>query len=113
MATRLRDGSFKLDMDVVKENLVRELDSLDGRERLMQAMKELQVAVYVMAGGGMLGSSAAQQPSGFYVDSRCSKRPYATRKIKQATDVLHLYAEVLELKEPLEFRTLFHHCGVF
>jgi hypothetical protein len=113
MATRLANGMMKLDMEAVRANFEEELAEEGGREKLTQAMKELQIVVYVMAGGGWLGCSAAEQPKLFYVDSRCSKRPYAVKKTLQATEVLSLYAEVLGLQQPLTFRTEFHNCGVF
>ena len=113
MATRLANGMMKLDMDAVKANLEAELQEGLGEKRLLEAMQQLQLVVYTMVGGGMLGNSAATQPTHFYVDSRCSKRPYAVSKIKQATDVLAIYAKVLGLQEPLNFKASFHNCGVF
>jgi len=52
----------------------------------MEAKEEvptLQVAVYVMCGGGFIGQSAAEQPVGFYIDDRC-KVPYSRTAIYKA-----------------------------
>ena len=112
MATRRADGTYELDMAAVKQNLEQQLID-DGEHVLQSNMRDLQIVVYVMVGGGLLGHSAATQPSGFYVDSRCKRRPYKLRDIKQSVQVLAVYAEVLNLKQPLHYRSGFHNCGVF
>jgi len=49
----------------------------------------LQLAIYVMCGGGHTGQSAATAPARFYLDSRMGRRPpYAIRDIKRV--VFHL-----------------------
>lgn len=57
----------------------------------------VQLAVYVMAGGGMLGRFAAEQPADFYIDDRVSKRPYPKRAIYRAVAVLTRMAQVAGL----------------
>jgi hypothetical protein len=89
------------------------------KRRVRRDMRQLQNTVYVMVGGGMLGASAARQPQGFYVDSRCSKRPYPNRSIMQAVKVLELHAIRLGLDptsipdEPGRSFMDHHNCGVF
>ena len=104
----------KPNMVEVEKNLVERLQS-QGRERVMAQFKQLQTAVYVMCGGGFLGSSAARQPHGFYIDSRVGRLPYSKTKIMQAVVVLQLYIKVLRLN-PNELPDFFmdaHNCGVF
>lgn len=114
MATRYKDGTFKLDMKQVEANFRSDLKEKGGRKKLMSQMKALQVVVYVMVGGGMLGSFAAHQPKSFYIDSRVSKRPYKQRHIYQSVAVLSLYAKVLKLNPNDMPRMEFcHSCGVF
>jgi len=53
----------------------------------------MQVAVYVMAGGGLIGRLAAEQPADFYVDTRVSRRPYGLRDLSRAVKVLAVIAD--------------------
>lgn len=53
-----------------------------------EGVGHLQVAVYVMCGGGFLGRSAAEQPAEFYIDTRCSRLPYPRRDIMQMVATL-------------------------
>ena len=73
-----------------------------------------QIAVYVMAGGGLIGKSAAEQPAGFYVDSRVSRRPYKLRDIYAAVRVLVRMAEAAGL-DPRNLPPMprFHNLSVF
>lgn len=57
------------------------------------SIRSLQVAVYVMCGGGALGRFAAEQPADFYIDVRVGKLPYSRREIRQAVSVLRILAE--------------------
>jgi len=74
----------------------------------------LQVAVYVMAGGGIIGRLAAEQPADFYVDSRVGRRPYPMGALCQAVKVLAALAEVHGL-DPHHMPPMprFHGCGIF
>lgn len=47
-------------------------------------IQSMQVALYVMCGGGLLGKSAAEQPGSFYIDERCGRLPYGRRAVKGA-----------------------------
>lgn len=113
MATRSKDGSLKLDMEKVEQNIRNELEEC-GREKVMEEFQTLRVVVYVMVGGGFIGRFAVDQPNDFYLDSRVGKRPYSQRKIFQAVEVLRLYVKVLGLKYDTMPRMLdFHNCGIF
>lgn len=113
MATRLKDGTLKLDEESVEENLRGELESC-GREHLYNKMRNLQVAVYVMAGGGFIGSSAACQPHDFYIDARSGRLPYKNRLVLQAVKVLELHLKVLGIdRGNIPAVPQFHNCGAF
>ena len=93
-----------LDMERVKEQ-----SGFSGIEHL----RLLQVAVYVMCGGGFLGKLASEQPADFYIDDRVGRLPYSKSAITQAVEVLRVHAE----KEGLDTHNLagvgFHTCGTF
>lgn len=74
----------------------------------------MQVAVYVMCGGGFLGRMAAEQPADFYVDARCGKLPFKVREIEQAVQVLVIAAGAHGL-DPHNMPAMprFHNMGVF
>jgi len=74
----------------------------------------LQVAVYVMCGGGLLGHFAAEQPADFYIDDRVGRLPYPRKEIYQAVSVLKTLAEAHCL-DPHKMPELpsFHACGIF
>ena len=74
----------------------------------------MQVAVYVMCGGGFLGRMAAEQPADFYIDERCTKLPYGKREIIQAVQVLVIAAGAHGLN-PHEMPAMprFHNMGIF
>ena len=52
-----------------------------------------QVAVYVMCGGGFLGSFAAEQPADFYIDDRVGRLPYGRTDIYRAVETLSKIAK--------------------
>jgi hypothetical protein len=104
----------KVDLQQVEQNLVERLRN-QGRGKVMDQFYQLQTAVYVMCGGGHLGSFAAGQPHNFYIDSRMGKLPYSKRAIMQTVAVLALYVKVLDLdkdKLPQNWMDA-HNCGVF
>lgn len=92
------------------------LDTFKGEEAYFGAetIPAMQVAVYVMCGGGFLGRMAAEQPADFYIDTRCGKLPYKAREIEQAVQVLVIAAGAHGL-DPHEMppMTRFHNMGVF
>jgi hypothetical protein len=51
-------------------------------------LETLQIEVYVMCGGGMLGHFAMTQPADFYIDSRVGRLPYKKKDIYQAVEML-------------------------
>ena len=73
----------------------------------------MQVAVYVMCGGGFLGRSAAEQPGDFYIDSRVGRLPYKKAEIMQAVQTLCTIAQVHGLDvNDLPNMPRFHNMGV-
>lgn len=111
MATRRADGTMKLDMDAVEQNIMGRLEEY-GEEKFRAEMTSLQVAVFVMCGGGWIGRSASEQPNGFYIDTRAGKRPYPKRDCLQAVEVLALYAKALNLDKLPEIPS-FHRCAIW
>lgn len=83
-------------------------------EKAMENIRALQVAVYVMCGGGMIGKFAAEQPADFYIDQRVGRLNYPTRKIYQAVTVLRACAVAAGL-DPRRMPPMpdFHSCWVF
>ncbi len=74
----------------------------------------LQVAVFVMCGGGMVGRMAAEQPADFYIDSRVGALAYGKKDIYQAVEVLKVGAVKAGLNpHHLPRLPLFHNCGIF
>ena len=93
----------KLDMDLVKHC---------GRDK--SELPSMQVAVFTMCGGGILGRMAAEQPADFYIDDRVGKLPYPKREIYQAVKVLAVLAEVWGYDpHHLPESPRFHNMGVF
>ena len=79
-----------------------------------EAIRALQVAVYTMCGGGLLGRSAAEQPADFYIDSRVGKLPYSKKEIVQAAGVLALLAaKVGYNSHNMPIMPTFHNCGIW
>lgn len=78
-----------------------------------ETIPTMQVAVYMMCGGGFLGKMAAEQPADFYIDSRCGKLPYGRREIMQAVQVLAIAAGANGL-DPHHMPEMprFHNMGV-
>lgn len=114
MATRRKDGTWKLDMAQVEQNLRDQKKEKGGKAKLREEMQALRVAVYTMIGGGMIGNFAVNQPNDFYIDSRVGKRPYKNRDILQAVSVLALYFKVLKYTHAnVPQMPMFHNCGVF
>ena len=95
-----------LDMDLVVE--------ADRLYRDTRDIGTLQVAVYVMCGGGFLGRFAAEQPADFYIDDRCGRLPYRRKEVMQAVGVLAACAQDRGL-DPHHLPAMpdFHACGVW
>lgn len=94
---------FKLDFDAVKQS---------GWSK--ESVTPMQVAVYVMCGGGFLGRMAAEQPAYFYIDDRVGRLPYRKNEIEQAVKALAVIAEANGLDpHHLPEMPRFHNCGIF
>ena len=95
---------IELDMDKVKNS------NFSGIEHV----RRLQIVVFLMCGGGLLGHLATTQPADFYIDARAGKLPYKKREIEQAVSVLTGFAEKQGLNpHELTFDAHFHNCGIF
>ena len=74
----------------------------------------MQVAIYVMVGGGMLGHMAAERPTDFYIDSRVGRLPYHRKQIVIAVARLIEVAKAAGLDaKDLPPMPRFHNLGVF
>ena len=67
-----------------------------------EAMRAAETAIFRMCGGGLLGASAVDQPSSFYIDSRVGRLPYGRRAIEQAVGILARAREIAGIPEPYE-----------
>lgn len=94
----------KLDMEIVKTN------ANYWKKKDIPAM---QIAVYVMCGGGMLGRMAAEQPADFYIDDRVGRLPYPKREIEQAVQVLATIAKAKRMDTHNMTMPRIHNLGVF
>lgn len=74
----------------------------------------LQIAIYVMVGGGMIGRSYAEQPETAYIDMRVGRRPYGIRDIFKAQAVLIAMAKRAGF-DPNDMPKMprWHNLGVF
>jgi hypothetical protein len=74
----------------------------------------MQVAIFTMCGGGMLGHMAAEQPETFYIDDRVGRLPYPKKQIYQAVETLKTIARAngLDPKHMPEMPK-FHNMGIF
>jgi len=99
----------KLNLDVVAQSERQAVAADRARE-----IGPLQVAVFVMAGGGFLGRMAAEQPADFYIDDRCEDLRYEAEEIEQAVEVLRITAQAQGL-DPHKMPAMpeFHACGIF
>lgn len=99
----------KLDPEAVKRSFEHDMASFGT-----DSIPPMQVAVFVMCGGGFLGQMAAGQPADFYIDDRCGRLPFTRREIMQAVQVLAIAAGVYGL-DPHAMPPMprFHHLGAF
>jgi len=99
----------KLDMTQVKECF----SSLSKEDQFSQ-IQSLQIALYVMCGGGLIGRLFAEQPLDAYIDDRAGKLPYTRKQIYAARDCLIALAKTAGFN-PVDLPRIphFHHCGVF
>ncbi len=74
----------------------------------------LQIAIYVMVGGGFIGRMYAEQPADAYIDSRVGRRPYSIREINKARGALIAMAKKAGLDPSnLPKSPRWHNLGVF
>jgi len=58
------------------------------RDMTLENFQALQIAAYVMTGGGFLGKLYAEQPGYAYLDSRVGRLPYSKTEIENVRQVL-------------------------
>jgi hypothetical protein len=102
------------ELDMVEETItIRRLVRTD-REKALRMFEHTQTAVFVMAGGGLLGRFASEQPADFYIDDRKGRLPYSNQAVVQAVELLTRFAEALDLDpHRLPERMAFHNLGSF
>ena len=84
------------------------------RHMTLDKFKALQVAVYVMAGGGMIGRMYAEQPADAYTDTRAGRRPYRTDELESARQCMIASCHALGLDpHNVPPMTNFPGCWVF
>lgn len=97
---------------------VRKLD-LDRLSEAFNEHKEwkienLQIAIYVACGGGMIGRMYAEQPASAYIDMRVGRLPYGIKAIENMQLSLIAMAKSRGL-DPNRLPKMpdIHNCGVF
>ena len=79
-----------------------------------ETIPAMQVAVYVMCGGGLLGHFAAERPVDFYIHDRVGNLPYTREEIYQAVETLKTIAAANGLNlHRLPAMPAFHNMGIF
>jgi hypothetical protein len=95
---------------------MRKLDQEKVKESGWKAdsVPTMQIAIYVMCGGGLIGRFAAEQPADFYIDNRVGRLPYKKAEIYQAVETLKTIAEVNGFDpHHLPSTPMFHNMGIF
>jgi hypothetical protein len=79
-----------------------------------ESIPSMQVAVYVMCGGGFLGRFAAEQPMDFYIDDRVGHLGYSREEIYQAVETLKTIV-IANGMDPHRLPAVpsFHNMGIF
>ena len=96
------DGSHLIDIDFKFYN-----------KPTMKELEHLQVMVYTMCGGGMLGDFAMRQPDDFYIDDRVGRLPYPQKDIFNVIEMIKAVCDYLK-KNPRKLSTPdFYGCWVF
>ena len=87
--------------------------SLENKQPTDKALEFLQVMVYVMVGGGMLGRFAMCQPADFYIDLRVGRLSYPQKDIFNVIEMIKAVADYLT-KDPHNLpEPNFYGCWVF
>ena len=81
-----KSGHLKGTIRIGNERSV-EIDN-DLTDFTEEDLKSLQIEVWVMCGGGLLGEFGATRPTDFYIDDRVGRLPYPKRDIYQTVEVL-------------------------
>ena len=87
--------------------------SLENKQPTDKTLEFLQVMIYVMVGGGMLGRLAMCQPADFYIDLRVGRLPYSQKDISNVVEMIKAVADYLT-KDPHKLpEPDFYGCWVF
>jgi hypothetical protein len=104
---------YILNMEAVKESL-HDWINRPLSDHPNQQVALMQVVVFVMCGGGLLGRFASEQPADFYIDDRVGRLPFGKKEILQAVKVLELAAiEAGFDPRKMPEAPRFHNMGVF
>ena len=89
-------------------------EHLSGPGYLPWKIETMQVAIYVAAGGGMIGRMYAEQPKSAYRDLRCGPPPYKMKDVENMQKTLIVMAEELGIDpDNLPKMPAFPNCNVF
>jgi len=83
------------------------------REITIAKFQAMQVAVYVMVGGGLIGRMYAEQPADAYIDTRAGRRPYRLDQIEAVRQCLIASCRALGLDPHHVSMPDFPGCWVF
>ena len=85
----------------------------NGNKPTIKELEHLQVMVYTMIGGGMLGQFAMTQPESFYIDLRVGRLPYSKKDIYNVIEMMKASCDYLG-KNPNDLPApSFSGCWVF
>ena len=83
-------------------------------DEVLREVEHLQTAIFVAAGGGMIGRMYAEQPADAYRDSRAGHGRYPAGAVANMQQVLCIAAAVAGLDpHHLPRQVQWHNCGVF
>lgn len=94
--TKRIEGTIKRGKREIPITIDFSFDKLEKKPTIKQ-LEFLQVMLYVMVGGGMLGNFAMRQPADFYIDLRVGRLPYSKSDIFRAIETLKAMADFLKL----------------
>jgi hypothetical protein len=103
----------KIDYYEERRSGVRELFKRDIR-RARKIIPGTQLAIYIMAGGGLIGRLYSEQPADAYRDDRAGRAPYKFRELEAMRGSLVGLAEACGM-DPHHLPEMppFHSAGVF
>lgn len=94
--TKRIEGTIKREKRDLAITINFRFSELEKKPTITQ-LEYLQVMIYSMVGGGLLGRSAICQPADFYIDLRVGRLPYSRQDIFRAIETLKALADFLGL----------------